>query len=154
MPDEKPKPKINLKFLFLICNDVQAIKDFYVGLLGMEETAFMDEPEFGWLSIRCDGFDFMWFRSNGNMPVLMDWTGQPGYEGGPIEATSWAINIPEEDFAAMYKKLKDSGVKAFSEIPQWRQKSYWGYSVMDPMGNTVEVYTSPKEKPDENEWVD
>jgi hypothetical protein len=44
-----------------------------------------------------------------------------------------------------------------SDTPTWRQASYWGWTVRDPAGNTVEVYWHPKEKPGEGEtpqWVD
>jgi hypothetical protein len=29
---------------------------------------------------------------------------------------------------------------------------YWGFTAMDPMGNTVEIYTIPAEKPETTTW--
>jgi hypothetical protein len=52
--------------------------------------------------------------------------------------------MPEAEFADCYLRLREAGVRAFNEKPEWRRNSYWGYSVMDPMGNTVEVYTFQK----------
>ena len=95
----------------------------------------------------------MFFHTGQEMPVLEEWTWQPGYEGPELHATSWAIGIPEEDFADTVTRLKESGVKCFSEWPEWRQESYWGFSVMDPMGTTVEVYTVPSEKPEDPTWA-
>jgi len=154
MPDEKPKPKVNLRFVFSMCNDIAAMKKFYTDLLGMQGTAFFNEEQFGYLAYKCDGLDFMFFKTHGKVHVKDEWTWQPGYEGGSHDAVSWAIEVPMEDFAATVKRLREASVRAFSGKPEWRQDSYWGYSVMDPMGNTVEVYVSPKEKPENREWVD
>jgi len=40
----------------------------------------------------------------------------------------------------------------FNEEPEWRVDNYWGLTVKDPMGNTVEVYTIPKQKPESTTW--
>lgn len=153
MPDEKKEPpKVNLRFLFGICNDIGEMKNFYTDLMGMQEVAYMDDDNFGWLAYQCDGFQFMFFRVDNELAVPVEWTCQPGYEGGTLEAISWAIEIPEAEFADRCETLKKAGVKTFSETPEWRQDSYWGFSVLDPMGNTVEVYTRPKEKPESGEW--
>lgn len=151
----KPAPKVNIKFIFSMCNDVEKMSEFYTKLLGMQEQAFMNDKEnkFGYLSYYCTGDVYlMFFSTETPAPQLTDWAWQPGYEGGNLMATSWAIEIPEEDYPATIKRLKDAGVKAFSENPEWRQDSYWGFSVADPQGNTVEVYTSPKEKPKSPSW--
>ncbi|MCX6645250.1 MAG: VOC family protein [bacterium] len=150
--DKKALPRVNIRFLFAMCNDIPAMRKFYSDLLGMQEVSYMNDEGFGWLCYQCEGFQFMFFRTHGRIPLIENWTWQPGYEGGGFDALSWAVEIPETEFADYYRRLKDAGVKAFSEKPEWRQGSYWGYSVMDPMGNTVEVYTSPKVKPDSDEW--
>lgn len=151
MPD-KPVPRIS--YVFNITNDINATREFYVELLGMEEQAFMDSPEFGWLALKGDKFQMMWFRSEPGkpMPVLDKFTCQPGWMGGEIDATSWAVQIPEADFAATVGRLTEAGVRFFKPEPEWRQDSYWGVSVMDPMGITVEVYTTPAERPESTEW--
>ena len=50
----------------------------------------------------------------------------------------------------------DSSLKFFTELYRYefegRQSSYRGFSVMDTQGNTVEVYTTPKEKPASGDW--
>jgi catechol 2,3-dioxygenase-like lactoylglutathione lyase family enzyme len=123
------------------------MRHFYSDLLGMKEVSYMNDEGFGWINYKCEGFEFMFFRAMNPMPVIEEWTWQPGYDGAEHNAISWAINIPEADFAATVERLKADGVKQFKDKPEWRQDSYWGFSVMDPMGNTVEVYTMPKEKP-------
>lgn len=86
------------------------------------------------------------------MPVIADFIWQPGDGTGTLDGISWAVEIPWEKFTETVKKLKEAGVRSMTENPEWRQDSYWGFSVMDPMGNTVEVYSTPPVKPEPTEW--
>ena len=149
---EKKVPKINVRFIFSLCNDIEAMRHFYSDLLGMQEQAFFNEEQFGYISYPCEGVYLMFFYSGEKVPEHTEWAWQPGYEGGNLHVTSWAIEIPEVDFAETVERLKSASVKTFSENPEWRQDSYWGFSVMDPQGNTIEVYTRPKEKPASTTW--
>ena len=97
----------------------------------------------------------MFFRSDEKLPVETKFSFQPGWEGGELDKISWAIEIPEDKFKEVYEKLKaDKSVKFFKDKPDWRQESYWGISVLDPMGYTTEVYNSPKNKPESTTWQD
>ncbi|MCD4657921.1 MAG: hypothetical protein K8S87_10315, partial [Planctomycetes bacterium] len=99
------------------------------------------------------GFQMMFFRVDNKFTPVQKFAQQPGWEGGELDATSWGIAIPEEDFRATYEKLRDAeGVKLFKDVPYWRQDSYWGVSVLDPAGNTIEVFTYVKERPESTEW--
>ncbi len=141
------KPRVSLKFLYNQCNDVKAIKEFYGDALGMEIASFMDKPEFGWVNIRSDGLEFMFFRADNKIDVPTEFAFQPGDGGGPRTAASWSVCVPEAEFRATVERLRKSGAKAMTKTPTWRQDSYWGYTVLDPAGNTVEVYCAVKEKP-------
>ena len=151
---ENEIPRVNLRFLFVMCNDILTMRHFYTDLLGMKETSFTNDEHWGWLNYKSEGLEFMFFRAKEKMPVQHYWTWQPGYDGGTVNAISWAIHIPEADFESTVDRLKRSGIKSFSKKPEWRQDNYWGFSVMDPMGNTVEVYTIPKARPELPEWPD
>ena len=146
------KPRVNLKFLYNQCNDVKAVKEFYGDLLGMEVASFMDKPEFGWLNIRSEGFEVMFFRADSKLEVPTEFAFQPGDGGGPRAAASWSVNVPEAEFRATVDRLRKARVKAMTKAPTWRQDSYWGFTVLDPAGNTVEVYCAVKEKPTSSEW--
>ena len=148
------KAHINLKFIYNVCNDVAAIKRFYGDLLGMKIASFMDKPEFGWVNIASDGFEFMFFRAEGKFIEPTEFAMQPGDGGGPRQATSWSVAIPEQDYGATIERVRQAGVKAMTSTPTWRQDSYWGFTVLDPAGNTVEVYCAVKEKPASTEWRD
>jgi catechol 2,3-dioxygenase-like lactoylglutathione lyase family enzyme len=156
MSDDKPKedaPKINIRFLFVMCNDIDAVRNFYTELLGMSETSYQNDEAWGWLVYESEGFGFMFFRSPEEMPVPEEWVWQPGW-GGDIAGTSWAINVPEEDFPEVYRRMKDAKVPIYDGKPVWRQDSYWGMTAKDPMGNSVEIYYSPAEKPVSTDWPD
>jgi hypothetical protein len=149
---ESGKPMISIRFIFTMCNDIVAMRHIYSELIGLEEISFKDDEEWGWLSYKCDGFQLMIFRAEEELPIREDWSWQPGYGGGPMEATSWSIEVPEEDYPEIVKRIQSDEVKKYSDKPEWRQDSYWGFSILDPMGNTIEIYTEPKEEPASTEW--
>ena len=148
MSDPKPKPKVNLRFLYSFCKDVAAARRFYTEGLGMQEECASEH----WVCYDCEGMQLMFFRDEGFPPVRKTFSAQPGGGGGEDPVPSWSILIPEADFAATVGRLQ--ALKASANMPQPKllQNSYWAYVVLDPSGNTVEVYTIPKEKPTSPEW--
>lgn len=146
------EPRATIRFLFNVCNDVEAMRRFYVDLLGMRQDSFQDTPEFGWLSLQCEGFQAMWFRADHPMPVAQTWAMQPGWAGGTTEVVSWGIWVPPDEFAAVLDRLVAAGAPLFRAVPDWRQNSYWGLSVRDPMGATIEIYTTPALRPASTVW--
>jgi catechol 2,3-dioxygenase-like lactoylglutathione lyase family enzyme len=152
MAEQTERPKVNIRFLFNVCNDIDAMRHFYTDIIGMQEQAYMNDENFGYLSYHCDNFDFMFFRADEKQPIVTEWACQPGWAGGTLEITSWGIQIPADQFAELYERLKTEGVPLFKPEPEWRQDSYWGLSVKDPMGNTIEVYAVPKERPVSPQW--
>lgn len=145
-------PEVNIRFLFVMCNDIDEMRHFYTDLLQMKETSYMNEEDWGWLVYKCDGFEFMFFEGFDEMPVIEEWVWQPGW-GGDIEGTSWSIEYPEDLFAPVVAGIIDDGeVDLFNELPEWRQDSYWGLTIKDPMGNSVEIYFTPSDHPESTEW--
>jgi catechol 2,3-dioxygenase-like lactoylglutathione lyase family enzyme len=148
------QPNISIRFIYSFCNDVRSIRHFYTDLIGLKEVSFKDTDEWGWVVYQSEGFQFMFFRAENQIPIIKDWTLQPGYEGGTRAGISWSILIPEEFFPETVKRLIDDGVKNLKGKPEWCQDSYWGFAVMDPMGNTCEIYCEPKTRPQTTEWSD
>ena len=146
------KPRLNVRFLYGFCNDLVAMRRFYSEVVGLKEGSFKDEPQFGWLVYECEGFQFMFFRSDKPLPVSAEFADQPGEDGGTLCAISWSVEVPEADYPAAVGRILSSGARTQAPTPTWRQKSYWGFTVLDPMGNTVEVYSKPKEKPASTTW--
>ncbi len=140
-------PRLNVRFLYHYCNDIAAMRAFYTDGLGMKEAGHMDEENFGWLCYDSDGMQLMFFRWNSELSVHAGFAAQPGDGGGESSRPSFSIEVPEELFAGVLERLRAAGTPAMTEAPTWRQGSYWGWTVSDPMGDTVELYYSPKEKP-------
>jgi len=138
--DEKTK-KPMVKFFYIFANDVETMRNFYSGILGLEEVSYMNDPGFGWINYKMGDFEFMVFRTDKPIPVISEWQAQPGYEGGTGYLPSWSIVIDNSCFESVVGKCKDAGLKIFQEKPEWRQDCYWGFTVADPMGNTVEIFT-------------
>jgi len=146
----KETPKVNIRFLYNYCNNLAEMRIFYSELLGMNETAYNED--WNYLCYKSEGLDFMFFGSEKEIPVREKFADQPGWPGGELPVTSWTIDIPEEVYTETINRLRTAGVKSFADNPRWEQDSYWCFPVLDPMGNTVEVTTVPKDKLASTEW--
>ena len=161
---EKPAPpKITIRFLYNVVKDLPATRAFYSDVLGMAEAHFMDEEQWGWAVYQCDGFQLMFFRDDegGERPFHEPWDFMPGdgdqrYQG---TQTSFSLYYPWEDFRAAVARIAAAdGVQRMTERPTWRQSSYFGWSIKDPEGRTLEVYSDPPEQPGDGDpeptWED
>lgn len=146
------RPRVNLRFLFNHAPDLPALRRFYSDAVGLEETSFQESAGFGWLAYRCEGVELLFFRDADARPASEDWADQPGHDGGTAPVASWAIEVPEADLSATVARLRELGAPRLKEWPEWRQDSYWGFSVKDPAGNTVEVYAIPAQRPASRDW--
>lgn len=149
MAEEKSIGGPRIGFVYMMCNEIEAIRYFYTDLLGFKE---LGHKEGAYVMYVSQGLQVIWFRAYEPAPVLSDFAMQPGWQGGKLEVTSFSLQVPPAAFAATVERLRAAGVPAFAPLPEWRQDSYWGYPVLDPMGNTIEVYSTPAEKPDSTEW--
>ena len=140
------KPVVNIKFIFHYSNDIVATRRFYTDLIGFKELSFVNEDDKRWACYECDGgMQLVIMGTDTPLPPQPDWAKQPGYEGGVSTFSSYAVEVPESDFTDMVNRLKEAGVPAFSDAPEWRMNSYWAYTVKDPNGVTLELYYIPKE---------
>ena len=136
------KEKINAKvsYFYFVANDLKAMRHFYTTLIGLPESAYFEDEQIGYLCYQMEGFEMMWFRSVKKVPIQTDWAMQPGYPGGLTQEPSWSIEVDEKDFYQIVEKIKKTNIPVFQKDPEYRQNSYWGFSVRDPMGYTVELY--------------
>ena len=146
-------PAVNLRFLYAFCNDVEPVRHFYTELLGMQETNFRNSEEMGWVVYQSDGLELMFFRLDKSVQDPGDWAWQPG---GTVEDAvprmSFSILVPWTEYAATVERLQRAEVRTQSPQPVWRQDGYFGLTVADPAGNTVEVCSTPPEKPESTTW--
>lgn len=150
--DEQSPEGASVPFVYHVCNEIGPMRRFYVECLGLAEKGHMDREEFGWLAVGTDTFQMMWFRADETQPVPDAFACQPGWGGGTLERTSWSVKVPEAAFPGVLERLRAAGAPFFEPDPAWRQDSYWGVSVRDPMGATVEVYTVPAARPSSPTW--
>ncbi|MHC5012597.1 MAG: VOC family protein [Planctomycetota bacterium] len=146
------RPKVNLKFLYAFCSDVKPIRSFYSDVIGAQEVGFMDNENMGWVCYQSDGLQFMFQRWDEPFPAETRWAAQPGWTVEPnAPLMSFSLEMSVEDLRESVAKAKAAGVTARTPEPNWRQNSYWGWTIQDPMGNTIELYAHTDEKPAEGE---
>ena len=142
----------NVRFLHVLCNDVAPIRRFYSERLGLDEISHRDDTEGGWVAYQCEGLQLMFHRWSGSdpVPVFDGFAWQPGDGEGTVPAMSFAVGIAPEDYRVVVERLQASRDLALTPAPTWRQNSYWGWTVKDPMGNTIELFTMVAERPEGN----
>ena len=131
-----------VKFLYLFCNDLHAMRTFYSDLLGLNEIYYSEEPD-GSVAYDCDGLQFTIILDKSILNEDQGWARQPGWEGGKQSAISWSVVLTGEGFQTAVHKLIDAEVTSIHNRPEWH--NYWSFPVKDPMGNTVEVVLDPGE---------
>jgi catechol 2,3-dioxygenase-like lactoylglutathione lyase family enzyme len=126
-----------IKFIYNYCNDMEAMRHFYIDLLGLPLGFFMNDEHGQVFEFECCGILFLWFPADPPLPVQTEFSNQPGWQGGTLQRPSWSLEYDAADFAACVQRLQAAGVPAWQPQPECRG-SYWAFPVLDPMGNTVE----------------
>ena len=103
-PEHFKKRRVNLRFLYAMCNDVAAVRRFYSESIGLEELGHMDEEAFGWVGYDSEGMQLMFFRWDESLPRPSEWAWQPGDGAGTTPALSFSIEVPEEDSLDVLKR--------------------------------------------------
>jgi hypothetical protein len=93
-PSEKQVPAVGIKYFYVYCNDIEAMRVFYSELLGMEEVAFNNDDKGAWLVYDCGGVELDIFPADGEIEVKQDWGAQPGWPGGMHYRPSWSVSVP------------------------------------------------------------
>jgi catechol 2,3-dioxygenase-like lactoylglutathione lyase family enzyme len=128
-----------IKFVYNYCNDIEAMHHFYIELLGLPLTFYMNDEHTRLLEHNCGGIEFLWFVAPEPLPELTEFSAQPGWDGGTLRRPSCSIEFDQAGFEAAVERLRAAGVTAWRHEPENRG-SYVAYPVLDPMGNTVEPY--------------
>ena len=123
--------------LFELCNDVREMRAFYSDGVGLTETVF--DAERGWLTYQAGSLQIV-FTEPTSSPVapLTNWSRSPGWDGGTVDAPSWVFEVGPEAFDRLLGRFPEpSTQRRTSEDGSLRE-----LFVMDPMGRTVEIYSS------------
>ena len=128
-----------VKFVYLHCSDLAAMRRFYTELVGLDEIYHSDDDRT--VAYDCDGLQFT-ITEHPEATAAAGWARQPGWGGGATTAPSWSVSLTGDTFRPAIDRLIAAGVPSFDPEPVWRE--YWSFPVRDPMGNTVEITWSPE----------
>ncbi len=149
MPVFNKPTQTKFHFIYIPVEDVSKMREFYTGLIGIEDASYTETKENGSLIYKFDGIHIVFYRAKRGLEPHRQWAWHYGWEGGESEQICWSVYVEENDYQRIVQGMKDAGVKCFTGEPDWRMDSYWGFNVMDPMGHTVELYTQPAKKPED-----
>jgi len=124
--------------LFSYCNDVAAMRQFYVVLLGLNETFY--DADKGWLTCDSGQLNLVFIRANTPITEHSAWAKQPGYDGGTLEVPSWVITVSHTQFDGIVNAIKAADVPCYQDTPTEPRPGHRSFWVRDPMGVTVELY--------------
>lgn len=81
--------------IFIWCNDISAMRDFYSKILGMKEFSFSTDGLYDYLGYEINNGPKLFFLShNKNLEKTSEWSKQPAFVQGTLERTSWTVRIP------------------------------------------------------------
>ncbi len=126
-------------FTYLFCVDLEAMRDFYGGVLGLEQI--WDDGRS--LAYRIGDHQLSITQHDGVEPAPEGYAVQPGWDGGTEPRTSWSLECDPQDFSAVVASARAHGTPAYRPEPTW--VGYWSYPLLDPMNNTIEVTCTVRE---------
>ena len=130
--------------LFSYCNDITTMREFYIEMLGLEETYFDDER--GWLTCNSGQLNLVFIRANTPITEHSAWAKQPSYPDGTLEVPSWVITVDESAFDDIVAKIQASDLPTYKDNPTEPRPGHRAFWVRDPMGVSIELYSvSPSE---------
>ncbi|MCD4827949.1 MAG: VOC family protein [Candidatus Cloacimonetes bacterium] len=146
-------PQVNIRFITVHVNDLDSVRFFYSDVLGMQEAGYYQAEDMGYVDYTSDGVELQFWRwDDGDLPGNDKWDWQPGAFSGEWHQASWSIHIPDELYHRVIGRILAGGPKTMTPFPSWIEGSaYWSFTVKDPAGNTVEVFTTPSELPTAND---
>lgn len=136
-----------MMFSYNMVNDVLETKVFYGELLGMKIDHYVEGKYVG---VNGGQVSLLFFKADQEVPIQREWAWQPGdATGSEAEVDSFSLEYSEDSFKAVFNRLKQTPKILKNPRPEWRQNSYWGITLKDPTGKTIELYTTPERKPNE-----
>lgn len=110
-------------------------------LLVCKRHFFEDNGEHGWLTYESDSLQIVFMRANKELPTLNGWSKQPSFGGGEHESSSWVITVSADEFDAIVSRLNENDINVYSRQPHILESGAQQFFALDPMGNTIEIYT-------------
>lgn len=126
----------------VICPDIEKIRYFYENLLGLKEKSNKNKK---YAIFQMGDTEVMFCEASDGQLLA-----SPSHSQNKICA--WSIPIPEALYLGLLYQLKQAGQTFLTQKPEWRNNRYWGVTVSDPVGNHIELYTTPSQPPPRTDW--
>ncbi|MHA2032233.1 MAG: VOC family protein [Candidatus Kariarchaeaceae archaeon] len=140
---DKVNHGIHINDLFIWCNNVDEMKMFYSELIGLNEVWYDPEPKTGppYIVYKLGNNQSLHFIGRSNkIEVNQNWSYQPSSEiESGIEKFSWTLELSKYLLEEIVQRLGENQIQTFQKEITTRS-GYSAISVLDPMGNTIDLY--------------
>lgn len=136
-------PSIRINTLYYFTNDLEAIREFYGTLIGLEELEVDPESsaEQDMVMFDLGGVQIAFLLTEDEIAPSDAWARQPKYDGGSVDQASFLIGVTGEEFEAIVGRVAGGGVTVYNDailVPRDGQRAIF---VRDPNGSTVGILT-------------
>lgn len=128
--------KIESPYFMNICKDIDAVRYFYSELIGLRENNFVKNSH---IDYSARGKTMIFFEGDTLFKDLESYSEK--FSNKSSGKYSWCIKIEKEKFSNVVTRLLNAGIKLLIDKRDWRQEGIWLFSVIDPAGNIVEIYS-------------
>ncbi len=128
---ESASQDVHLDTIFEWCSDVRAVRDFYGGLVGVEETHF--DQERGWLTYQFGATQVVYLQTPNPPHQFHGWAEAFHLTGEKVQ--SWVMRLEPTRFQVVSEKIREAGYE--TKAPEDGQPMLF---VQDPTGRTIEFW--------------
>ena len=140
--DNKTNAGVHINDLFMWCNDINAIRQFYTEILGLIEGWYDPKPELGppYVVYKLANNQSLHFLKKNETDITDEnWSYQSSSAiPNGIEKTSWTLNVSKSTADEILKRIQQRGAKSYQETIESRS-GYSAITLLDPMGNTIDL---------------
>lgn len=143
---------LSIGFIYHYCRDIKETKHFYTDFLGLEEINYNNEEKspWKWVVYQSNKTQIMFFQVENQNHILppesVGFSNLPGDGiGDHLESSFSIVGHDFDSFKETFIRIKNGHYEVQNNIPTWRQNSYWGLTVKDPSGRTIEICWQPDE---------
>lgn len=121
---------LNNPTYFNICDNVEKIKNFYSGMLGLKETEYSENTSVEYFK---DGKRMIFYQNDKAFAMI---SGKLKSNSNNPKPFNWSIKADSDLFLKVFKILDNKQPVA--------NEGYLTLEILDPMGNNISVYIEPE----------
>ncbi|TVR21254.1 MAG: LysM peptidoglycan-binding domain-containing protein [Anaerolineaceae bacterium] len=140
-------PSVRINTLYYFTNDLDAMREFYGTLIGLEEVEVDPESsaEQDMVMFDLGGVQIAFLLTEDEIAPASAWARQPKYDGGSVDEASLLIGVTDTEFEAIVGRVAGGGVTVYNDailVPREGQRAIF---VRDPNGSTIGILTEPEQ---------